>query len=56
MLLVIIHDCLRILKYLGKNQPYQQLYFGVNNLYIRDGRVCFSDPYISRQNLVKELT
>lgn len=56
MLFVLIHDCLRILKYLGKYQPFQQLHFGVNNLYLRDGRVCLADPYISRQNLVKELS
>lgn len=53
---LIIHDCLRILKYLCKTQPQQSLYLGVDNLYLKDGRVCYSDPFLSRQNLLKELT
>lgn len=56
VLLLIIYDCLRILKNLGKNQPYQEIFFGVNNLFLRDGRLRMLDPFLSRQNLVKELT
>ena len=53
--MLIIHDCLRILKILCKHSPLEAVYMGVDNLYLQNGRVKLCDPFLSRQNLLKEL-
>ena len=53
--MLIIHDCLRILKILSKHSPLEAVYLGVDNLYLQNGRVKLCDPFLSRSNLLQEL-
>ena len=53
--MMIIHDCLKILKILCKHSPLEAVYMGVDNLYFQNGRVKLCDPFLSRSSLLKEL-
>ena len=53
--MLIIHDCLRILKILSKHSPLEAVYLGLDNLYLQNGRVKLCDPFLSRSNLLQEL-
>ena len=53
--MLIIHDCLKILKILCKHSPLEAVYMGIDNLYLQNGRVKLCDPFLSRSNLLKEL-
>ena len=47
MVMLLLYDCLRILKYLAKNKPDDHFVVRADNLLIRpDGHVVLSDCYI----------
>jgi hypothetical protein len=46
--MLIVHDCLRILKYLSLTAPTEALLFSEENLLIKEGRVKLSDPFLSK--------
>jgi len=54
IVLLIIHDCLRILKFLSLNRPLDSIFFSSDNLLIKDGHVKLSDSYFSRSKLKRE--
>ena len=54
--MLIIHDCLKILKHLALFHPFEQLHFDVNNLMLKDGRVKMADAYLRRKKLAYELS
>ena len=53
--MLVVHDCLRILKYLSLTAPTEELLFSEDNLLIKDGRVKLSDPFLSKAHLQQEL-
>ena len=53
--MLIIHDCLRILKILSRSNPLEAVYLGVDNLYFVSGRVRLCDPFLNRTRLTQEL-
>jgi len=49
MVMLLLYDCLRILKYLAKNRPDDTFILKADNLLIRaDGHVVLSDCYIQK--------
>ena len=53
--MVIMHDCLKILKMLALHKPLDAICFTVDNLLIKDGHVILSDAYLSKNNLKREI-
>lgn len=53
--MLIVHDCLRLLKILSKSNPTEAVYLGVDNLYLMNGRVKLCDPFLNRTRLLSEL-
>ena len=49
--MLIIHDCLRILKTLSRYNALEPVYLGIDNLYIMDARVRLCDPFLNRTRL-----
>jgi len=37
VVMLIIHDCLRILKVLSQTSPLEAVYLGIDNLYLKNG-------------------
>ena len=54
VVMLIIHDCLRILKVLSRSSPLEPVYLGMDNLYIMNGRVRLCDPFLNRTRLWQE--
>ena len=54
-MLLLIHDCLRILKLLSKSNPMEPVYLGIDNLYLINGQVRLCDPFLNRTRLLQEL-
>jgi len=54
--MLVVHDCLKILKYLSLNRPLEEKLFGLDNLLFQDGRLKMSDPYLSRKHLRNEIS
>ena len=54
-MLLIVHDCLRILKILSRSNPLEAVYLGVDNLYLMNGNVRLCDPFLNRTRLLQEL-
>ena len=54
-MLLIVHDCLRILKILIRACPFEAVYLGVDNLYLMNGTVRLCDPFLNRARLLQEL-
>ena len=54
VIMLIIHDCLRILKVLSRSSPLEPVYLGMDNLYIMNGRVRLCDPFLNRTRLWQE--
>ena len=54
-MLLIIHDCLRILKILSRANPLEAVYMGADNLYLMNGSVRLCDPFLNRTRLLQEL-
>lgn len=55
IVLLIIHDCLKILKMLAFVRPHDAINFTTDNLLVKDGRILLSDAYLSKQRLKREL-
>lgn len=55
VVLVLIHDCLKILKMLALYRPNDAICFTVDNLLIKDGHVILSDAYLSKAKLKREI-
>lgn len=55
IILVIVHDCLKILKLLALHKPLDAICFSIDNLLIKDGHVILSDAYLSKSNLKREI-
>ena len=55
VVLVLIHDCLKILKMLALQRPNDAICFTVDNLLIKDGHVILSDAYLSKAKLKREI-
>ena len=53
--MLIIHDCLRILKVLSRANPLEAVYLGMDNLYLMNGQVRLCDPFLTRTRLLQEL-
>ena len=54
-MLLLMHDCLRILKLLSKSNPMEAVYLGIDNLYLINGQVRLCDPFLNRTRLLQEL-
>ena len=54
-MLLIVHDCLRILKILSRASPLEAVYLGVDNLYLMNGNVRLCDPFLNRTRILQEL-
>lgn len=48
IVLVIVHDCLKILKLLALHKPLDAICFSIDNLLIKDGHVILADAYLSK--------
>ncbi len=55
VIMLIVHDCLRLLKILSRSNPTEAVYLGVDNLYLMNGRVKLCDPFLNRTRLLSEL-
>lgn len=55
LILIIIHDCLKILKILAYLRPHDAINFTTENLLVKDGRILLSDAYLSKQKIKREL-
>ena len=55
VVMLIIHDCLRLLKTLSRSNPTEPVYLGMDNLYLMNGRVRLCDPFLNRTRLLQEL-
>jgi len=55
VVMLIIHDCLRLLKILSRSNPTEAVYLGMDNLYLMNGRVKLCDPFLNRTRLLQEL-
>lgn len=55
VVMLIIQDCLRLLKLLSKSNPTEAVYLGADNLFIMNGQVCLCDPFLNRTRLLSEL-
>ena len=55
VVLLIIHDCLKILKVWSRANPLEAVYLGIDNLYLSNGKVCLCDPFLNRTKLLQEL-
>lgn len=55
IVLLLVHDCLKILKMLALLRPNDAICFTVDNLLIKDGHVILSDPYLSKAKLKREI-
>lgn len=53
--MLLIHDCLKILKMLALQRPNDAICFTVDNLLIKDGHVILSDAYLSKSKLKREI-
>ena len=55
--LLIVNDCLRILKTLIRSNPLEPVFMGLDNLWLdKNGRVKLSDPFLSRLRIKQEIT
>ena len=52
VVMLIIHDCLRILKILSRANPLEPVYLGIDNLYLKNGKVRLADPFLNRTRLL----
>lgn len=55
IVLLIVHDCLRILKFLAAHRPYDAVCFHTDNLMLQDGHVRLADGYLSKNKLKREM-
>lgn len=55
VVMLIIQDCLRLLKILSRSNPTEAVYLGVDNLFLMNGRVRLCDPFLNRTRLQQEL-
>ena len=55
VVMLIVYDCLRILKVLSRSSPTEAVYLGIDNLYLINGHVRLCDPFINRTRLLQEL-
>jgi hypothetical protein len=51
--LVVIHDCLKILKTLALHRPNEATCFSLDNLYLKEGTLKIADIYISKTKVRK---
>lgn len=55
IVLILIHDCLKILKMLALYRPNDAICFTRDNLLLKDGHVILSDAYLSKAKLRREI-
>jgi hypothetical protein len=53
--LVLVHDCLKILKMLALLRPNDAICFSVDNLLLKNGHLILSDAFISKSKLKREI-
>jgi hypothetical protein len=55
IVLVLVHDCLKILKMLALLRPNDAICFSVDNLLLKNGHLILSDAFISKSKLKREI-
>ena len=55
IVLVLVHDCLKILKMLALLRPNDAICFSVDNLLLKNGHLIISDAFISKSKLKMEI-
>lgn len=55
MILLLLHDLMKILKMLALLKPKEPICFTLDNLLIRNGHLILSDAYLSKTKLKREL-
>ncbi len=55
IVLAIMHDCLKILKFLSLQNPEDAIAFTTDNLLFKNGHVVLSECYLSKVKIKREL-
>jgi hypothetical protein len=55
IVLILVHDCLKILKMLALLRPNDAICFSVDNLLLKNGHLILSDAFISKAKLKREI-
>lgn len=51
VVMLIIHDCLRVLKFLARADPLEAVYLGIDNLFFQNGRLKLGGALLNRTRL-----